>query len=261
MEKNYEEFRNENLEKAYLLLKDFMKFNDHWIEKTKKADYDLMFQKTSATAGPPVVKKQNYVDEFLSLRCAGDVLNVCNPILNARKEISESMALIKKIKPLIIPHKGKYNILDLCAGNALTSVLAVHLLPISNAIAIDKRVRDRQWDKVKRFHYVFGDIYNNSHFRFFKDIIDKDTIIVSSHPCGELARQIIKIYKESNAKALFIMPCCEGKLHRKYPNFIRTKIGRDGIWCWDLAQDIGAKLSKDNRCLSPKNIILSHVRD
>lgn len=35
-----------------------------------------------------------YLDEFLSLKCAGDVLNVCSPIARAEKEISEAMAVI-----------------------------------------------------------------------------------------------------------------------------------------------------------------------
>jgi hypothetical protein len=66
-----------------------------------------------------------------------------------------------------------------------------------------------------------------------------------------------------------MMPCCIGKLHRKYPEYFRTKLGGDWLWNWDLAQDINetnmgygdAKLTKDNRCLSPRNIVLSHVRD
>lgn len=258
---DYEKFRNENLERAYLLLKDCMKLPDDWIEKAKKEDYDIKFKTTAGTAGPfeKPIKRQNYVDEFLSLRCAGDVLNVCSPVLNARKEITESMALLKKVKPLVIPHKEQYNILDLCAGNALTSVLAAHLFPINAAIAIDKKKRDRHWSQVKRFQYVFGDIYEEAFT--IKSIIDKDTIIVSSHPCGELSRQIINIYKESKAKALFIMPCCTGTLKRKYPAYFRTKLGKDWLWCYDLSLDIDAKLAKDDRCLSPRNIILSHVRD
>lgn len=209
--------------------------------------------------------KQTYVDEFLSMKCCGDVLNVCNPIgKNARKEITETMALIKRVKPLTLHDKGKYNVLDLCAGNALTSVLAVHLLPVDYAIAIDKRPRDRQWNHVKRFQYKLIDIYDiewNTPGAIQKRFINKDTIIVSSHPCGELARRIVSIYKQSNAKALFMLPCCYGKLHRKYPQELFTKMGHDWVWCYDLAQDIGAKLTKDVKCISPRNIMLSDVRE
>jgi len=219
---------------------------------------------------------QTYVDEFLSMKCCGDVLNVCNPIgKNARKEITESMALIKRVKNLALSHRGKYNVLDLCAGNALTSVLAVHLLPVDYAVAIDKKPRDRQWDKVQRFLYKYEDLFD-INFSFYvkgtkpaypesgsilNKYINKNTIIVSSHPCGELSRRVIEIYEYSQAKALFMLPCCYGKLHRKYPQELFSKMGKDWVWCYDLAQDIDAKLSKDEKCISPRNIMLSHVRN
>jgi len=218
---------------------------------------------------------QTYVDEFLSMKCCGDVLNVCNPIgKNARKEITESMALIKRVKTLALSHRRKYNVLDLCAGNALTSVLAVHLLPVEYAVAIDKRPRERQWDKVERFIYRNEDIFDLEFSFYIKGTkpacpesgfllnkyINRDTIIVSSHPCGELARRIIEIYKNSPAKALFMLPCCYGKLHRNYPQELFTKMSKDWVWCYDLAQDIDAKMSKDIKCISPRNIMLSHIR-
>lgn len=205
--------------------------------------------------------KQSYVDEFLSMKCCGDVLNVCNPIGNkARKEISESMALIKRVKHLALKDRDRYNVLDLCAGNALTSVLAVHLLPIKNALAIDKRKRVREWRRVKRFEYVLGDIYDSLHVRNIKDCIDENTIIVSSHPCGQLAREIVKIYWNSRAKALFIIPCCDGKLTRKYPQELFVKMGHYWVWCYDLAKDIDGNITTDEKCLSPKNIVVSHIK-
>lgn len=206
--------------------------------------------------------KQTYVDEFLSMKCCGDVLNVANPIgKKARKEITESMALIKKVKKVVLSRPWSFRVLDLCAGNALTSLIAVHLFHNVNAFAFDKRERQRQWDKVRRFEYIFGDIYDPFHLDYIKEkCISKDTIIVSSHPCGELARHIINIYKQSEAKALFLMPCCDGKLRRQYPDFLFTKMGHYFVWAWDLALDINAKLTIDERCISPKNIVISHVR-
>ena len=246
-----------NLDNAYQVIIDSLV--DDPYERVFK------FDKTAATADPPVKpkQKQNYVDEFLTLKCCGDVLNVCNPIgKNARKEITETMALIKHVKRLALSHPGKYNVLDLCAGNALTSVLAVHLLPIDYAVAIDKRPRERQWNRVKRFLYRNADIYDTKNrLNEHPFYINEDTIIVSSHPCSNLARRIVEIYKNSKAKALFILPCCYGKINRQYPQWFYTKLGKDWVWCWDLAQDIGAKLSKDERCLSPRNILLSHIRE
>jgi hypothetical protein len=239
------------------------------ISSSRKSNWDYKTETHIVPVKKKLVKTKrsssNYVDEFLSLKCVGDVLNVCNPLgKNSRKEISESMALIKKIKALVIPNPNKYNILDLCAGNALTSVLAVHLLPVDYAVAIDKKPRDRNWRAAKRFTYNQGiDIFDTNWTNggeYERDYINKNTIIVSSHPCGELSRRIISIYQKTSAKALFIMPCCIGKIKGKYPNEIRSRLGKDWLWCWDLSRDIGdVKLTKDHNCLSPRNIILSHV--
>lgn len=254
--------QSENLDNAYDDLYDSI-LDRSWLVKGDVNE--CKFGYTKATPPNPIKKQQNYIDEFLSLKCAGDVLNVCNPIgKNASKEITESMALIKYVKRLASSHPEKYNVLDLCAGNALTSVLAVHLLPIDYAVAIDKRPRERHWSKVKRFLYKNIDIYDiewNKYGDIKGKYINKDTIIISSHPCSGLARRIVEIYKNSIAKALFMLPCCYGRITRTYPQWLYTKLGKDWVWCWDLAQDIDAKLTVAKKCLSPRNILLSHIRD
>lgn len=203
----------------------------------------------------------HYVDEFLTLRCCGDILNVANPIgKNSRKEITEAMALVKRIKKLIYPRDRHIKILDLCSGNALTSLIMVHLFPNVEAMAIDIRPRLRQWDKVQRFEYVFADLYSVEGMKRMVDFIDEKTIIASAHPCKDLAREITKVYLMSPAKALFMMPCCEGKPNRFYPSEIFRMMGKYYVWCWDLAQDIHGRISIDDKCLSAKNIIVSAVR-
>ncbi len=70
-----------------------------------------------------------YVDEFLSLNCAPDVLGAVGPINNPSKEISEAMAVIRRLRPIVLK-EGSVSLvgmLEFCAGNALTSVLACHL--------------------------------------------------------------------------------------------------------------------------------------
>ena len=206
--------------------------------------------------------KQTYTSEFLSLKCAGDVLNCCSPLgAKSQKEITESMGMIKRIRSIFLSEPMKYNLVDLCAGNALTSVLAVHLLPVSVAKAVDIKPRRRKWNKAKRFSYDELDIYGGTIF----DYVDSDTIIICVHGCKDLARRVIEIYKKSNAKALFMMPCCNGKLTRKYPQSIIQTLGKYKIWCWDLLQDMAEKDAKnifveDKKILSPKNVIIGSIR-
>jgi len=198
-------------------------------------------------------KKQSYLDEFLSLKCSGDVLNIVSPIQNAQKEITESMAVLKKVRKISLKNPMNYILYDFCAGNALTSVLAAHLLPIKQVIAIDNRERSRDWYKAKRFTYEFSDIYDYPVNR-----INKDSIIVSIHPCSNLAERVIEIYNNSMAEFLILMPCCNGSIRIGTPDLIREKIGKYLIWCWDLASRCIGRVNMviDSKCLSPKNCIL-----
>ena len=199
-----------------------------------------------------------YINDFMNLKCSGDVMNSVIPIgHNPGKEITESMGIIKKVKTLILPNPGKYNILDLCAGNALTSVLACHLFKLDYASAVDKKQRYRRWELVQGFTYLVGDIYDPNIMNWVND----KTIIISIHACGNLAKRIIEIYKTSNAKAMFLMPCCLGKLDHGYPEEIKKRLGSYLMFCWDLAQSVeNSKIYIDPYILSPKNVIIKAIR-
>lgn len=114
--------------------------------------------------------QKTYLDQFLSLKCAGDVLNVIAPIQKAQKEISESMAIIHRLRSIALKNPMKSILLDICAGNALTSVIAAHLLPFKKVIAIDIKKRIRRWDSVRRFVYWQTDINDD---KFIHDLIIK----------------------------------------------------------------------------------------
>ena len=136
------------------------------------------------------MKSESYTNEFLGLQCSGDVLNVCSPLGNkSQKEITESMGMIKRIRSIFLSNPMEYSMVDLCAGNALTSVLAVHLLPVEVARAIDIKPRKRKWNKAKRFIYDELDIYRETIF----DCIGCNTVIICVHGCKDLARRVIEI--------------------------------------------------------------------
>lgn len=194
-----------------------------------------------------------YVEEFMSLKCAGDVLNAVHPIGNKiEKEITEAMAIIKNLRGFILSSPGPHRVVDLCSGNALVPVLAAFLFPNTITIAIDKKYRDRKWHLVKNFTYLETDIYEN----YVYDFIDENTIITAVHPCQNLAKRVISIYKNSKAKGLILMPCCEGNLTKKYPQYIQEKLSSYDLWAWELAEEAGGNIHADKHCLSPKNLII-----
>lgn len=192
-----------------------------------------------------------YISEFLSLRCCDDVLNVVSPIRNIDKEITESMGILRVIRKIALKHKMEYTLYDLCAGNALTSVTAVHFLPIKYAFAFDKRVRSRDWFKVKKFEYIFSDIKD-----FDISVIKHNSIVIGVHACRELSRYIIDIFNKSIAKYLILMPCCVGKVDNV--NIQLDKIDKYEKWCFELFCSVSGKkkIYRDKKVISPKNIII-----
>ena len=198
------------------------------------------------------------VNYFLELKCAGDVLNSIYPFLNPEKEITESMAIIKKLKKTMITNPNKYTIFDFCAGNCLTSSLIAHLFKPKYVFAIDKEERDRpNFNKIKNFNYLKKDFVEekNSIIDFIK--LNNPSIIVSVHPCSELAQTIIDIYNKTKADYLFLMPCCEGKTIFEYPTFLRNKLSTYELWCLDLCNLSKGNASVDHQCRSNKNIIIA----
>ena len=209
---------------------------------------------------------QGYVSEFLSLKCAGDVLNVVAPLgTKAQKEITETMAIIRVLRGITLKRPMELKLIDMCAGNALTSVLAVHLLPIVEAIAVDKRKRERRWDSVQRFKYVTSTVKEY-------ELVCAPSIIIAVHPC-KTAVEIIDYFRLCKyADYLVMMPCCEGGTDRNVKSFTSLeleKFGRYEQWCLYLAEScryrpeqigspdtIEVKAYRDKKCLNPKNIVI-----
>ena len=199
---------------------------------------------------------RTYVGEFLSLKCAGDVLNVAAPLgKKADKEISESMAIIQILRDVILKKPMQYTVYDLCAGNALTSLIAVHLLPLKSAVAIDKKVRNRDWEQVKRFHYFEKNID-------IDEVLPEDSVIIAVHPCRDLALKIVDLFNKSDASYLIMMPCCikhESIGNLGLQEFLSNKLSRYEKWCYRLLLNINTnnkKIKFDKKVLSPCNGII-----
>ncbi len=200
-----------------------------------------------------------YVDRFLNLKCSGDILNIVNPLTKPMKEISESMGIIKLIKPIVLEDPMKYILYDLCAGNALTSIIASFLLPVARSIAVDVKMRKRPFEKVERFEYWERDI---NMWKLF--VYDYHTIIISVHPCGKLAERIIDIFLNDKAEYLFLMPCCINNRRMK-DNFLVDEFGKEIDWIYYLknkleGNNVCVEVIRDTNIISPRNIIIKGRR-
>lgn len=197
------------------------------------------------------------VDKFMQFKCAGDVLSSVYPIKNPEKEISESMSIFPFIRKVLLNNPNKYTLFDLCAGNALTSSLISHLFKLKKSFAIDNRERERDnFNKINNFEYLNLDIKKQKEEVIILIKSWRPSIIVSVHPCGNLALDVLEIFQRS-ADYLFLIPCCEEKPEVKYPNFIKDKLTSYELWCLNLCQLSNGNGFVSKRCLSPKNIVIT----
>lgn len=159
-----------------------------------------------------------YVEEFLSLRCAPDILAVAKIKKDVEKEITEAMSLRKYVKNIVLNKPDQFTHIDLCSGNALLPLLTTYTLPVKEAVAIDIRRQSRDFSKVRNFTYVQGDLYSEA----IKNLIrNKEKVILTAvHPCKH-ASQVIEYYDFPNVVAVIVIPCCTGDI--RLPKVISDK--------------------------------------
>ena len=208
-----------------------------------------------------------YLEEFFSLQCAGDVINAVTPLTRATKEITEAMGVVRHLKtfflgrmrPWTLSPMGDVDLVDIGAGNALASILAVHLLPVHHALAVDKKKRDRPgYANVQRFCYIESDVFLPKWVDENPLVPSRTSVIVAVHSCGQLATRIIDIYHSRPWYiGLVLMPCCNGPQNdKKIPTAFRQRISKYEAWAWWLAERAKGDLFVDRNVLSPCNAIV-----
>lgn len=189
-------------------------------------------------------------------------MGVCSPFASPTKEITEAIAVTNRVRKLVLKKPMEYHMLDLCAGNALSSVSAVMYLPVRSAIAVDKKPRKRNWEAVRRFQYITMDIFSKEIFY----LIDDKTIITSIHPCKRAALRVTEIYNNSDSPYLIMIPCCvqrDAVDRERLPTIIRSKFDTHEQWAWVLGSKITnseVNIIQDKYCLSPRNLVITATR-
>jgi hypothetical protein len=190
------------------------------------------------------------------------VLNAAGPLGNkSTKEITEAMAIIQKVKGYALEKPMERTLVDFCSGNALVPLIAAHLLPFKQTIAVDKRVRKGHYHGVQRFRYVNLDIYEQA----VEGMVEKDTVVTCVHGCGGLSTRVVELFRASEADMIALMPCCSGQRVIKYPAMMEKKLGKYWMWSYELYQelerwDFDTHMIVDEHVLSPKNIVITSRR-
>ena len=199
-----------------------------------------------------------YVNKFLNMKCAGDVIGIAGPMKKYEKEITEAMAMKEAIKEFALKKPNKYVVVDVCSGNALVPLLTAFTLPVAHSTAIDIKDRYRPWHLVNKFLYLTGDI-KDDYFKRYLNRNPHPTILTACHACKNISEHIINLYHEMDiVKHLVLMPCCIGGISSKY-SLLRQKLGKYMLWCLELADMCEGKVNiyQDNLVLSPKNVIIT----
>lgn len=182
---------------------------------------------------------KSLLDKFLSLRCAGDVLESVQPLTgDVTRRICESMALIEAIRPLVLKHRSEYRLVEFCYGAPLTSIIAAHLLPIEDARAF-----------VTRSKFDHAAIERVKNFRVFTTVdlpaavpIDGKTIVVSPSVRGALAMDVAKWCNAKDAPMAIIPSRGKVKLSSTGNAVAKLTGNRYFAWLQDLAESCNGKL-------------------
>lgn len=213
---------------------------------------------------PPKPKYENpYFSKFKRLNCQDDVLAAIMPVPKLGRKISEAMAVIKLLKPIVMRDPGKYTIIEVGSGTPITAIIAAHLLPIKNAIAGDKIVKDREYQRVKDLTYLSEqDVQSGVSILKQK----ADTILISVHPSSSMCETLLDSASRSDGgngdkiHYSIIMPGFNGKIEPGYksdiPNWVQRKIGHYDNWVLYLQKVYGGKVVKDNNIKSHMNSII-----
>jgi hypothetical protein len=219
----------------------------------KKLNYLLV----PFTIRKKLTNMNSYVEEFLKMKASGDILGISHPVQQISKEISESMAIFHVVKKLW--RVREKTIYDFCAGNALSGLINLFLLKPKKVVAIDIAPRVRHFEMAKNFEYLFEDIN-----LFDPSRILPYSIIISSHPCKQLAKTIIDIFNRSSAKCLVLNPCCSNKIDIRIPKYFQeTSYDKYAMWAYSLYSDIQCQhkdFFEDKNIISPKNIIITATK-
>ena len=207
-----------------------------------------------------------YVERFLNLDCATDVINAVIPrghfVLNAKleREISEAWAMIKVVRPFALTHPHPV-LCDVGSSSIFFAVLAAHLFPFTHVFSIGEKVlRMGVRRPVNSFTYYHVDSISSFNLHEFVEE-GGINLITTVHPTVnnsyEIGLNIFNTHAYPIAGA--IMPrTVEQSPFKLEPKILAEKLGPYLTYCFFLREySLLKKMQVDKNIMSEGNIILS----
>lgn len=185
---------------------------------------------------------KSLVDKFLSLRCAGDVLESLQPLNgDVTRRIAESMALIEAIRPLVLKQRGEWKLMEFGVGIPLTSVIAAHLLPIEHSVAVVRRPKFNQ-ELIDRVRHLKVYSVDSDDDESLKDKPLNKTIIVASNVNQGLAETVAEMSNVADAPMAMIPSRGKVKLSVSGNDVAKLTGNRYFAWLQELAESCDGKV-------------------
>lgn len=192
-----------------------------------------------------------FADDGVAAKLSAPEFHRISSCVAFRKEATESMALISELRrvraALPRPPEGActrvgndwrgWHVVDLCCGSALTSAIALHLLPGALITAVDivpgatlPHFDAAGWGggPLPAFAYIESDVHSPALIESIRartaalaaslkasapaELPASDSLprvaVLGMHCCGTLSLRVIEIFDELGADVVLIMPCC-----------------------------------------------------
>ena len=214
--------------------------------------------------------KNKYLKSFKDLRCGSEVIEAVRPVGDLKKELTESMGVLRTVKTPILKNPGVFSIIDIGAGHGLTGILAAYTLPVKKVLAVDKKKQVKEGHKnVQKWDYIEY-LLDENYLAFYNEIrkhVDPPYIIVASHPCKDLARRCLGFtewlnnnFPDMDESYASILLCCVGNLDSRSRRYGHVKMNTYALWANQLLEEFAyTKSYRDESIISPANIIIKSI--
>jgi len=130
------------------------------------------------------------------------------------KEIEKARAFISLISPLFKNYTNNGKVIDLCSGNGLASFMFLLNNSRSQSVMYDIK----RTNKFARLERLFQDCeldyeFNQQDINEPISLDNRSRVIISIHPCSELADRVIHLGLKSNIP-FAVMTCCHKQVEK-----------------------------------------------
>ena len=212
-----------------------------------------------------------YTAEFLKSKDKALIaLGLSAKLNGVIKEITEAVGVMDELSGVMANiGPDRWTVIDCCAGNGLLGMsIAMYFDKlVKRVISVDVRKvsvptpESIELINKKGYDYSYMNASVSDMYRF---VNDEPTAIVSVHPCGKSALDVIDLFNRTNASLLVMIPCCIDHRTLKSMRYVsRRHPYRYEEWCYILADMISTgvvDVIRDKGILTPVNTVITATK-